>query len=355
MNYTDTFMWKEINQTPSIFGQIQDKNKQVMANLISSIRKGSATNFVAAARGTSDNAMTFFKYVLEVNTNYTVGLSAPSVLTLYNGKINYSNSIVIACSQNGNDEDILEVVKKGNEQGAITIAVTNDEHSSMAKIAQFHLCCCSGEMSSAISTKVFNAQLYILLWLASELACNKNYLLLLKHLDKEIERIFPQIDLLTSKYSEIFKNMKGGFVLSRGLTYAIALEASLTLQETCYMQVKGYAGSDFYHGPIAMVNQQTPVILYCAQNNGDEELMNNVRADQIKLIEKVLSLNSPVLLVTNDVVLKGKFSRCYDALIPFGVPEEFTIFAFAIFSQMFACKLACLNGNNPDQPRAFFI
>jgi glucosamine--fructose-6-phosphate aminotransferase (isomerizing) len=116
--------------------------------------------------------------------------------------------------------------------------------------------------------------------------------------------------------------------------------------------MKGYAGSDFYHGPMAMVNEETPVIMYCAQNNGDDEMQTLVRADQMKSVEKMLSLNAPVLLVTNDVVLAGKYSKCNDALIKLSVSEEVTMFAFAIFAQMFACKVSCAIGNNPDSPRA---
>ena len=352
MDYKDTIMWKEINETPRIFGEIQTFNADVMKNLISAVKASKATNFVAAARGTSDHALIFFKYALEVNSNYTVGLSAPSVVTLYNGKINYSNSIVIGCSQSGKAADVLEIIKKGNEQGAITIAVTNDPESPMAKEAKFHLCCCAGPEISVAATKTFSSQLFVLLWLASELAENKEDLIHLRHLNTEIINIIPKIDEETTKYAEKFKNMKSGFVLSRGLTYAIALEASLKLQETCYIQMKGYAGSDFYHGPMAMVNEETPVIIYAAQNNGSEEMQNLVRADQIKCIDKMISLDAPVLLVTNDNVLKGKFAKCNDAFIPFGVPEEIMMFAFALFAQMLSCKISCAIGNNPDSPRA---
>ena len=352
MDYKDTIMWKEINETPRIFGEIQTFNADVMKNLISAVKASKATNFVAAARGTSDHALIFFKYALEVNSNYTVGLSAPSVVTLYNGKINYSNSIVIGCSQSGKAADVLEIIKKGNEQGAITIAVTNDPESPMAKEAKFHLCCCAGPEISVAATKTFSSQLFVLLWLASELAENKEDLIHLRHLNTEILNIIPKIDEETTKYAEKFKNMKSGFVLSRGLTYAIALEASLKLQETCYIQMKGYAGSDFYHGPMAMVNEETPVIIYAAQNNGSEEMQNLVRADQIKCIDKMISLDAPVLLVTNDNVLKGKFAKCNDAFIPFGVPEEIMMFAFALFAQMLSCKISCAIGNNPDSPRA---
>ena len=352
MKYADTLMWKEINQTPEIFEKIQQSNSFVMAELVKSIKSGTAKNFVAAARGTSDHALIYFKYVLEVNSEYTVGLSAPSVVTLYKGKINYSNSIVIGCSQSGKAADVLEVIRKANDQGAITISVTNDPESPMAKESKFHLCCCANVENSVAATKTFSSQLFVLLWLAAELSQNKEHLMFLKNLKNEITSVIPKIDSLTTKYAEKFKDMKSGFVLSRGVTYPIALEASLKLQETSYIQMKGYAGSDFYHGPMAMVNENTPVFIYCAENKGDEEMKNLVRADQINCIEKMISLNAPVLLVTNDLLLKGRFAKCNDAYIDFSVPEEICMFAFAIFAQMLACKISCAIGNNPDSPRA---
>ncbi len=351
MDYATSLMWKEINETPRIFSEIQNANKEIMVNLIKTIKDSSATNFVAAARGTSNHALIYFKYLLEINSNYVVGLSAPSVLTLYKGKVNYKNSIIIGCSQSGRAEDVRQVIKMGNDQGAITIGITNDKNSPIAKEAKFHLYCCAGEELSIVATKTFNAQLYLLLWLASEIAGLKDNLTQLKILDKETENILPQIDELTTKYAGLFKNMKEGFVLSRGITYAIALESTFKLQETCYIQMKGYAVSDFYYGPMAMVNQGTPIIIYCAKNTSDEEMQSIVRADQIKCVEKMLSLGAHVLLVTNDKLLTGRFKKCNDALINFSVSEEFTMFAFALFAQMFACKISCGIGNNPDAPR----
>ncbi len=352
MDYKSTLMWKEISETPRIFNEIQGENKEVMANLVKAIKESSATNFVAAARGTSNHALVYFKYLLEINSDYTLSLSSPSVLTLYKGKVNYRNSIILGCSQSGKAEDVLQVINMGNEQGAITIGITNDKDSPIAKAAKFHLYCDAGEEKSVAATKTFSAQLYLLLWLASEISNLKADIKQLKILDKEIEQIFPQIDELTTKYAEKFKDMKEGFVLSRGITYSIALEATLKLQETCYIQMKGYASSEFYHGPMAMVNKDTPVIVYAAKNDVDEEMQSIVRADQIKCVEKMLSLGAPVLLITNDKLLTGRFKKCNDALINFNVPEEFTMFSFALFAQMFACKISCAIGNNPDAPRA---
>lgn len=352
MNYKETLMWKEISETPEIFNKIINNNAEKIKSLVEAIKSSKATNFVAAARGTSDHALIYFKYLLEINSDYTVGLSAPSVITLYKGKVNYANSVVIGCSQSGKAADVLEVIRKGNEQGAITIGVTNDEESPIAKEAKYHLFCSCGEEKSVAATKTFSAELFIMLWLASELAKLKDNLALIKTLGQEINHVIPQIDSLTTKYAEMFKDMKSGFVLSRGLTYPIALEATLKLQETCYIQMKGYPNSEFYHGPMAMVNPSTPVIVYCAKNNGDDEMQSIVRADQVKCLEKMLSLGAPVLLITNDCVLTGKSPKCNDALINFSLPEEFAMFIFALFAQMFACKISCSIGNNPDSPRA---
>jgi len=351
MDYKETLMWKEISETPEVLSKIRSTNEGVMRSLVSAIKNAKATNFVAAARGTSDNALTYFKYILEIMSNYTVGLSAPSVVTLYRGKINYSNSIVIGCSQSGRARDVLEVIEKANSQGAITIAVTNDLESPMAQSAKYHLYCNAGEEKSVTATKTFNAQLYLLLWLALELSDDKEGLMFLRHIDKELALAVPEIDNLTSKYLPKFKDMQTGFILSRGLSYAVALESANKLQETCYIQMKGYSGGDFDHGPVTMVNENTPVIMYCAKNEFDPETQNIIRADQMKTIEKMLSYNAPVLLVTNDFLLKGKFRRSNDALINFNVPEEFAVFAFSVFAQMFACKLSVEKGINPDNPR----
>ena len=352
MKHTDTLMWKEINEVPGVFSKILESNKEVMDALVTAIKNGKATNFVAAARGASDHAMVFFKYVLEINSDYTVSLSAPSVITLYKGKVNYANSVVIGCSESGKAEDVLEVLKKANEQGAITIGVTNDQQSPIAKESKYHLFCNAGKEYGVVATKSFHAQMFLLLWLAAEVSGKRKILRRLDALVNEFTPVFEQVDFLTNVYAEKFKNTTGGFVISRGLTYAVALETALILQETCYMQMKGYAGSDFYHGPVALVGENTPVIIFCAKHYGDEEMQSILRADQIKCIEKVLLLKAPVLLVTNDCVLTGKFSKCNDALINFSESEEISIFAFALFAQMMACKMACLAGNNPDNPRA---
>lgn len=349
MDYNQTLTWKEINETPEIFGKIIAENKDVMAELVKTIKESSATNFIAAGRGSSNNALVYFKYLLELMTNYTLGFSAPSIVTLYKGKTNYSNNIIIGCSSSGKAEDVLEIIKKGNEDNAITIAITNNRTSPIARAAKFHLYCSAGVENSYVATKSFNSQLYLLLWLASELADKKENVGTLKHLKMDLEYVLPQVDKYTTEYAEVLKDKTEGFIVSRGISYPAALEASLMLQETCKVNVRGYAGSEIFHGPIAMVNENTPVIIFCAEFAGDAEIQSIIRADQIKYVQRILNLKAPVILITNDIMLTGRFKKCNDVLLNFSLPEAFSIFVFSLFSQMLACKISCLNGYNPDK------
>jgi len=352
MLYKDTLMWKEISETPDAFLKEKKANSAVISKLVSKIKAGNATNFILAGRGTSDHALIYFKYVLESLSPYTVGLAAPSVVTMYNGKSNYGDSIVIGCSQSGKAADVIEVIKRANLQGAITVAITNDEDSPLAKEAKYHLFCAAGEEKSVAATKTFSAELFNLLWLAALLADDNKLLSDVENLSETIKTVIPEIDALTTEYAEKFDYMKSGFVLSRGITYAIALEATLKLQETCYIQMKGYAGSDFYHGPMAMVNEKTPVFIYCAKSTVSEKSAEIVKADQKKCIDKMLELSAPVLVITNDESLKKEYKTANVAYFDFGYGEEITMFAFALFAQMLACKISCGIGNNPDSPRA---
>lgn len=352
MFYKDTLMWKEIGETPFIFLKEQKANSAVMQKLVSEIKAKNITNIVAAARGTSDHALIYFKYVLETFSKYTVGLSAPSVVTVYNGKIDYSNSIVIGCSQSGKAADVLEVIKRANAQGAITIAVTNDDKSPMALTSKYHIFCAAEEEKSVAATKTFSAELFALLWLAAELSGNNTLLDNVNNLSVDIKDIFPKIDDLTTTFADKYKDMKSGFVLSRGITFSIALEATLKLQETCYIQMKGYAGSDFYHGPMAMISDKTPVFIYCAKCTYSEEARKILLEDQKKCIGKMVELGAPVIVVTNDTELKNTVKGAEIAFFDFNRSEDETMFVFALFAQMLACKISCGIGNNPDSPRA---
>ncbi|MBO4962922.1 MAG: SIS domain-containing protein, partial [Clostridia bacterium] len=248
-------------------------------------------------------------------------------------------------------EDVISVVKRANAQGGITLAITNDENSPLAKEAQFHLCCFAEEEKSVAATKTFNAQLFIAIWLAYRLA-NKPLTDLVNFI-KEYPKYFVEADKLTDTYVDKYLNLDNGFILGRGFCYPLALEATLKLQETGYTQIKGYASSVFYHGPMAMVNKDTPIIIYASENDMGDGLSSTRLEDEQKSIDKMLSLGAKVLIVTDNKTIQEQYKTKADvAFMSKSINDAFSVFNFALFAQMLACKASCKKGLNPDNPRA---
>ncbi len=352
MNYLETLMWKELSFASSTFENILKNNEQTIKAIKADIEKSGKKQFMLSARGTSDHAMMYFKYLLETKTEYCAGYVAPSIVTVYNGKVNYGHTVFIGCSQSGMAVDVNESIIRANEQGAITVAITNNTESLMAKTAKYHLFCSAEEEKSVAATKTYSAQLFLSAWLVAELANDGKLLDALKKLPEEVRKLTPSLDLQTTQFAnEELVGMKGGFVLSRGLTYSIAFEQALKLQETAYKQMKGYASSDFYHGPMAMVDKTTPVLFYCAKGM-TSDIAKITFEDQSKSIDKMLSMSAPVYLITDDENIADKYNgKAKVAFIDNSLGEECSIFFFALFAQMFACKVSCAVGNNPDSPR----
>ena len=224
--------------------------------------KHGVKNVCLAGRGTSDHALFYFKYLVEIMSEYTAGYVAPSVVTMYDGKVNFAGNLVLGCSQSGYAADVIAVIERANEQGAVTVAITNDTESPLAKAAKYHIYLNAGKEISVAATKTFSVQLYAMLNLACALAHRDDLTAKYAGLSEKIAKFFKEANEFTDADADRLKTMKDGFCLARGLAYPIAFEGGLKLQETCYIRMRGYAMSDFYHEPMAMVNEGTQVVVY---------------------------------------------------------------------------------------------
>lgn len=354
MDYKSTLMWKEITQTPNVFKAFSGNNAQKIKSAAEEIKAKGIKHIYAVARGTSDHALMFFKYAMEIECGIPVTLGACSVVTLYEGALDLSGSLVIGCSQSGRAADVLEIIKLAKSQGAMTLSITNNEDSPLAAEAAYHLFCSAGEEKSVAATKTFSAQLFALLSLVAAVKNSDKIQSALNGLAEKAAIDIEKIDTAASACAKDYMGMKSGFILSRGITYAIAFEAALKLQETSYIQMKGYATSDFFHGPMAMVSDKTPVLIFAAKYGFDNgALAKNHLDDQIKGIDKMIELGADTAVITDDSRLLEKYKgQAKFYLIPAGQSEYFTMFNFALFAQMLACKISCGIGNNPDSPRA---
>lgn len=334
-----TKMYDEILEQPKVLAGIRAKNAETLSALMADIRRSDIRQVIIAARGTSDHCAIYAKYLIEMLLKLPVSLSAPSVNTLYGCDIIYQNALVIGISQSGMAQDVLSVVKDANKSGMITIAVTNNVQSPMAAEAKYNLDCAAGPEKSVAATKTFTAQMYCLATLIAMWSGNKELTDALGVLPEGIGREVKKADAVMALAKE-YTFMSDCIVLGRGLQYPIALEASLKMMETTYTNARGFAVSDFQHGPLALISDNLPVFVYCASDEAKE--------DVLAATKRYAQLGAYVLMVTDDKQNAKDAEKC---LLVEKSSKYTAPFHMVVTAQMFACGLADAKRCTPDAPR----
>jgi len=295
---------------------------------------------VFSGRGTSDHASIYGQYLFGVKAGLVSSLSMPSCITAYDCEFDFENMLVFGVSQSGKAADALAVLEQANKKNAVTVAVTNDENSPMAKMAKYHLFCNAGEEISVAATKTFTAQMYLLALLYAYMKNDSGFLEELRELPKAVSKLLDNADSIKNQVSR-YRYMKEGFVLARGICYPVALEAALKIQETCYIKMKGYAISDFYHGPMAQLDPDVPAIIFAVKGHTFD--------DAQAMIKKVKEIGISPLVVTDSEELAKE--NDFSIILP-STKSEFTKpFLLATTAQLFAQYLCVSKGMNPDSPR----
>jgi len=334
-------MWEEILEQPNAVECCINYNKEIVKELIAEIELKSIKMVVIAARGTSDHAAIYAKYAIETLKGIPVSLAAPSVITVYDSVLNMSECLVIGISQSGRAEDVRLFLELAKSQGGITVSLTNDLESPLAKEANYHLFCSAGEEKSVAATKTFTTQMTSILYFVSEWAnhaeLKKEVLLLARGIEETIE-----INKNIAEVVERYRFMNECFVLARGINYAASMETALKIQETCYVRAKAYATSDFYHGPFAMVDKDMPVLMFLPEGQA--------YSDAYEMAQKIVGVGADLLVVSNmdDALMLGNVGlRIAETSSDYISP-----FLNVVVAQMFACELSLAKGLNPDAPRA---
>lgn len=321
-----SLMWNEIMEQPESLRRCLDANYLKIKEFVRFIKKSELDLICIAARGTSDHAGLFAKYVFEIANGIPISLSAPSVTTVYEGKIKYKNTLMIGISQSGMAEDVIEVMRHGRKQSCITVGITNDCNSPIAKEATYHFSCEAGLEKSVAATKTFLAQMLILSIISAEWADDH----------AKLEQLFKLPDLvaktlLTSEEvktkTERYRYIDECFVLARGVNYAIALETALKIQETSYVRARGYAISDFYHGPFAMLEKGMPVIVFIPKGS--------IYSHVLEMVAKLKEVGAKMIIISNDDKALELGSTAFR--IPDTANDEIAAFLNIVITQQFAC------------------
>src|SRR5688572_16667702 len=151
-------MLQEISEQPEALSRTIEAEREKISRLGTFLRSRDIDVIVLVARGSSDNAALFGRYLLEVTTGIPVSLSAPSIFTLYNAKLRLSRALVIGVSQSGEGDDINFVLERAKASGAFTVAVTNEPDSTMANLADETLRIHAGRERSVAATKTYTGQ-----------------------------------------------------------------------------------------------------------------------------------------------------------------------------------------------------
>jgi len=296
---------------------------------------------VLAARGTSDNAALFGRYLLEIAAGIPVSLAAPSIATLYRAKVDYSRALVVAISQSGESTDTNMLLEWARARGAMTLGITNERSSTLARLAEHVWLVRAGKERSVAATKTYTGQMLLLYLLAYALGGRIRLV--------DLERLPAMVDDALGLESEVaelaarYRFMNRAVVVGRGLNYSNAFEFALKLMETCYVVAERFSSADFLHGPIALAEPNFPVFAFAPAG----VTWNSIG----QTIDKLTQMRAEVLAITDPANREAAARATRVIRLPHRIPEALTPIPYIVPAQIFAACLAVEKGLDPDRPR----
>ncbi len=332
-------MLREIREQPQALERLLSGELDRVAALAEAARAGGVSFLFLAARGTSDHAAVYAKYLCEILAGLPVALAAPSVFTLYGGNVRLQHALVLGISQSGKAADAIQVLKSARGAGHLTGCITNDRDSPMAAAAEHPLYCHAGLEQSLPATKTYTTSLALVYALAAGLAGRPELLDDLRRVP-ELVAFALALEPRIAERAERYRYMEECVVLARGINQCSALETSLKLSETSYLRAHPFSAADFLHGPIAVVEEGYPCLLFAPSGRG---------FDAMAELAGELDQRGAELLVLSD--REDLLARAETPLPMPAAPELLTPLVGIVVAQLFAYHLARVKGRDPDRPR----
>jgi glucosamine--fructose-6-phosphate aminotransferase (isomerizing) len=333
-------LYKEIQEQPGILAALLEREAEPARELAERLRQYQPRFAMIVARGTSDNAAVYGKYLLESFAGLSVALAAPSLYTLYGRPPRLEQALVIGISQSGQSPDLVEVMREAGRQGALTVAVVNERESPLAECAGHVLWCGAGKEVAVAATKSFTAQQLLLALLTAEWSGAPELTKSLSAVPDAVSGAL-KLDAGMRDLAQRWRDLGSCLVLARGYAYAAAMEVALKIKETSYVMADAYSGADFLHGPIAVIEPGFPALLLGASGPA----MGGMNELAIKLRDRA----ADTAAVTNDSTLAASVGTAFRLDEVAG--EALAPISLAVAGQLLAYHLAVAKGYDPDQPR----
>ena len=332
-------MFQEAAQAGTVVRAQLEANAVSVARLAKRLREAPPRMVVTCARGSSDHAATFAKYLFETRLGVITASAAPSVSSVYGAKQDLRDALFLVISQSGRSPDLIASARSAQEAGALVVATVNDESSPLASLADFTLPLCAGEEKSVAATKSYVASLSALVHLASEWSRDTSLRSALARLPADLDRAW---NLDWTEALRALSPVTHLYVIARGVGLGIAQEAALKCKETCGLHAEAFSSAEVRHGPQALLREKFPALVFCQDDetrSGTEALARELAGRGVPVLIAGLDSRS---LATRPPGMTGLESIATHAVIePILVVESFYKLANA---------LAIARGHDPDDP-----
>ena len=336
----ETNLRREIWEQPEAIRRLLAAEQGAIDRAAALIRERSPRFAMVAARGTSDNAVRYAKYLLGAANRLPVALATPSLYTVYEQPPRLEGALVIGISQSGASPDIVSVVEEGRRQGALTLAITNTPGSALAEAAEATIELHAGEEHSVAATKTYTTSLTAVAALSAALAQDEERAAALAAIPEAAQRVLEGAERVL-RAVERYRYMESCVVVARGYNYATAYEIALKLKELTYTLADAYSAADFQHGPVALVERGFPVMAIVPEGAMAEEM--------VELVVQMRERETETIVLSP---LEQALALAHTALpLPSGMPEWLSPIVSVIPGQIFALGLTEAKGLDPDHPR----
>lgn len=328
--YRHVLLHDEILEQPAALERVLSLNGEVSKQARDLLIAAGTSHVVIAARGTSDNAARYAKYVWGTELSVPVTLAAPSLYTRYVSPPRLDGAVVVGISQSGQSPDLLAVVDEAKRHGRPTIAIVNEVDSPLAQLADVVVPLHAGTEGSVAATKSYTTSLLTVAMIAG----GSSSLSAIPGLVREVLALEPAIAAEARRIGPIDKAV----VLGRGYNHATAFEWALKLQEMAYVFAHGFSTADFAHGPFAVLQPGFPVLAAVpegATTNDSLEILRRARDEGGATVSLITSVTDTGL----------------DGVVTPAVPEAVSPITLTTCAQLFTLHMALVRGIDPETPR----
>ena len=255
----ETLMFREAQESAEVVERQRRRNAVAVARLGGRLRRHPPRAVVTLARGSSDHAATFARYLIERRARVLTSSLSPSIASIYSATPALNGTLALAISQSGRSPDLLMAAEQARDRGAFLVALVNDEDSPLAALADVTLPLAAGREQSVAASKSFIASLAAILDLLASWTEDAALDAALSTLPKRLERAWIAD---WSPAVEALEQAENAFVVARGHGLGVAQEAALKLKETCALHAEAFSGAELRHGPMALLRPGFPVLVF---------------------------------------------------------------------------------------------